>query len=73
MKKNRWTTNPCGEIPLGKPVKCYMSRKKRGRKKMTEVFFYDPEAKQYIMGVDPGLEAGLVKFNGSYMIIGTVV
>ena len=36
-----WTTNPCGEIKLNHPVKC-ISFKKRGRKKMEEEFFYNP-------------------------------
>jgi hypothetical protein len=59
FKVSGWSTNPCGEISISTPEPCQLNgifKKKRGRPKMKEKFFYDPyETKgDIIVGIDPG-------------------
>jgi hypothetical protein len=52
--KIEFKTNPCAEIPLEKPFKCNLVAKPRGRKKMTEKFFYNPHKEEsgLLIGMD---------------------
>ena len=62
-----WSTNPCGKIELAEPAQFTGNwKKKPGRKKMYEKFFYNPEWEYGVLvGVDVanGVQIGDVVVN----------